>query len=632
LSRPVQLLNAKHFAMPTQNPRRPEDEDISTYDEATIGRAFKFSLIAFIALIVMGGAAFALLKRKHAPAPEKLTKLAAPVAQTFEKVDVPLVKFTDVTAEAGITFKHNNGAQGEKLLPETMGGGAAFLDYDSDGDQDILFVNGTYWPGKIPAGKQQTTAVLYQNDGKGRFTDVTAGSGLDVPIFGMGVAVGDYDRDGKIDVLITSVGGAHLFHNLGGGKFKEETANAGVGGDAKDWSTAATWFDMDNDGDLDLYVGNYVRWSPEIDREVDYKLVGVGRAYGQPMNFEGAFPHLYRNDGNGKFTEITEAAGLQIKNSATGVPAAKTLGVMAVDVDNDGYMDLIVANDTVQNHLFHNEKNGTFKEIGALAGLAFDGYGATRGAMGIDVARYRDDDTLGIAIGNFANEMTALYVSQGRALSFADEAITEGIGPASRLPLKFGVTFLDYDLDGRLDLLTCNGHLEEEISKVQASQKYAQSAQLFWNCGPTKKGCFIPVDQNKAGADLFKPIVGRGCAYADIDGDGDLDLLLLQTGGAPILLRNDQALKNNWLRLNLVGKKSNVEAIGAWVELKTAGKTLQRHVTATRSYLSQSELPITFGLGHAEKIDSLQIKWPGGSVQNVPPPASLNTTLVIQEN
>jgi hypothetical protein len=251
--------------------------------------------------------------------------------------------------------------------------------------------------------------------------------------------------------------------------------------------------------------------------------------------------------------------------------------------------------------------------------------------MGIDAARYRNDDKLGIGIGNFANEMTALYVEQERPLSFADEAITEGIGPASRLPLKFGVQFFDYDLDGRLDLLTCNGHLEEEISKVQASQKYAQSAQLFWNCGPTKKGCFIPVDQQKAGSDLFKPIVGRGSAYADIDGDGDLDVLLLQTGGAPILLRNDQSLHNNWLRLKLVGKKSNPDAIGAWIEVKAGGKTMQREVTATRSYLSQSELPVTIGLGQSKTIDSIKILWPGNSVQSVPPPSALNTTLTITE-
>jgi hypothetical protein len=349
------------------------------------------------------------------------------------------------------------------------------------------------------------------------------------------------------------------------------------------------------------------------------------------MNFEGAFPHLYRNEGSGKFSEIAAAAGLHVKGAGLGGATAKTLGVVAVDVDNDGFMDLIVANDTVQNHLFHNQKNGTFKEVGATAGIAFDSYGGTRGAMGIDVARYRDDAEMGIAIGNFANEMTALYVSQGRPLAFADEAITEGIGPTSRLPLKFGVHFFDYDLDGRLDLLSCNGHLEEEISKVQASQKYAQSAQLFWNCGLTKKGCFIPVDQEKAGADLFKPIVGRGSAYADIDGDGDLDTLLLQTGGEPMLLRNDQALKNNWLRLKLAGKKTNPDAIGAWIEVKAGGKTMQRHVTATRSYLSQSELPVTIGLGDAKAVESIKVLWPGKAAQDVPAPNELNTTVTITE-
>jgi hypothetical protein len=595
----------------------PDEEEVAAYSDATVSKAFRISLAAFMLLVTGASAAYFISKRKaEAPAP-KLTQLAAPAAKEIEKgVEIPAVQFTDVTALAGITFKHNSGAQGEKLLPETMGGGAAFFDFDNDTDQDLLFINATYWPGKTPSGRQPTTAALYRNDGKGLFVDVTAGSGLDVPLYGMGVATGDFDRDGLVDVLITGVGGCRLFKNMGG-KFEDVTASAGVGGAANDWSTAAAWFDLDNDGDLDLYVGNYVRWSPEIDREVDYKLVGVGRAYGQPMNFEGAFPHLYRNDGGGKFTEITAQAGLQVKNSATGVPTAKTLGVVPVDVDGDGYVDLIVANDTVQNHLFHNQKNGTFKEIGASAGIAFDSYGATRGAMGIDAAKYRDGDEVGIAIGNFANEMTALYLSQGKALSFADEAITEGIGPASRLPLKFGVFFFDYDLDGRLDLLTCNGHLDEDIVKVQASQKYAQSAQLFWNCGPTKKGCFVPVDQTKAGADIFRPIVGRGCAYADIDGDGDLDVLLLQTGGAPILLRNEQKLNHAFLRLKLIGEKSNPDAIGAWVTVKAGGKTLKRHVSPTRGYLSQSELPVTFGLGDAKAVDSIEIRWPSGHVTTI---------------
>lgn len=617
--------------MPASDPKlnSPEEEEVVVYDDATIGRAFKVSAALFVLIAVCAVAAFFILKRKPAPPPPKMTQLAAPVAQTYEKAQIPTVKFADVTAAAGITFKHNSGAQGEKLLPETMGGGAAFLDYDNDGDQDLLFVNGTYWPNKTPEGQKQTTAALYQNDGKGKFADLTAGSGLDVPIYGMGGAVGDYDRDGRIDVIITGVGGNRLFRNLGGGKFEDVTAVAGVAGSPKDWSTAAAFFDMDNDGDLDLYVGNYVRWSPEIDREVGYKLVGVGRAYGQPMNFEGAFPYLFRNEG-GKFADVTEAAGLQMKNSATGVPTAKTLGVAPIDLDGDSYMDLIVANDTVQNHVFHNQKNGTFKEIGAVAGVAFDSYGATRGAMGIDAARFRNDDAVGIAIGNFANEMTALYVSQGAPLIFADEAITEGIGPVSRLPLKFGIFFFDYDLDGRLDLLSCNGHLDEDIVKVQASQKYAQSAQLFWNCGPQKGGCYAPATEQYAGADLFKPIVGRGSAYADIDSDGDLDVLLLQTGGAPLLLRNDQELKNNWLRVDLRGKTSNPNAIGAWVTAKIGGQTLQRHVSPTRSYLSQSELPVTFGLGKSTKLDALEVRWPSGKTQTVQA-ASVNTTIRVEE-
>ena len=378
--------------------------------------------------------------------------------------------------------------------------------------------------------------------------------------------------------------------------------------------------DSDNDGDLDLFVGNYVRWSPEIDMQVGWKLVGIGRAYGQPKDFQGTFPYLYRNEGSGKFTDITESAGLQMKNATLGVPAAKTLGVSPVDLDGDGWIDLIVANDTVPNFVFHNQKNGTFKEIGGRSGIAFDSMGNTRGAMGIDVARYREDDSLGVVIGNFANEMTALYVSQpGKDISFTDEALTEGIGAPSRLPLKFGVFFFDYDLDGRQDILSANGHLEEEISKIQKSQQYRQAAQLFWNCGPTKTGCFAPVSINKAGTDLFVPIVGRGSAYADIDGDGDQDAILTQTGGKPVLLRNDQALQHNWLRLKLTGNKSNRDAIGAWIHARVAGKDLWRQVMPTRSYLSQSELPVTIGLGKNTAVDLFEVKWPNGSTQKIDP-------------
>jgi len=361
-------------------------------------------------------------------------------------------------------------------------------------------------------------------------------------------------------------------------------------------------------------VGNYVRWSREIDAEVGYKIDGVHRAYGQPMNFGGTFPHLYHNEGGGRFQEVTAAAGLHVKNTATGVPVAKMLGIAPVDLDGDGFIDLVVANDTVQNFVFHNERNGTFKEIGGLSGIAFDSVGNTRGAMGIDTACFTDEGKMAVLIGNFANEMTAFYVAQTEPLLFADEAISWGIGPPSRLALKFGVFFFDYDLDGRLDVLSANGHLEEEISKIQASQQYRQSAQLYWNAG---RSGLVSVSNLAAGPDLFKPLVGRGCAFADLDNDGDLDVVLTQVGGPPLLLRNDQSLGHHWLRFKLQGTRSNRDGIGAWVRVKIGGHTLARQVMPTRSYLSQSELPVTIGLGTSTQWDSIEVEWPGGQKQKV---------------
>jgi len=614
----------------------PDDlEELVSGDDAVIGQALKWSAFAFVSLLVAGFVIYKFLN----PGEEKIkpvnTLVEAPEQRVVSAEEyVPKVKFTDITTEAGIQFKHNNGATGDKLLPESMGSGVAFFDFDMDGDQDLLFTNGTWWPWDIKKepGLKPTTAVLYRNDGNGVFEDVTADSGLNVAFYGMGVAIGDYDNDGLPDVYCTAVGSNRLFRNLGEGKFIDTTKQAGVAGGENEWGTSAAFADIDNDGDLDLFVCNYVRWSRQIDFEVNYTLVGVGRAYGPPTNFQGTFPSLFRNDGDGKFTDISESAGIQIRSSATKVPMAKSLGISPVDLDEDGWIDFVVANDTVHNFVFKNKKDGTFTEMGGISGIGFDNNGKVRGAMGIDTARFRNDDALGIGIGNFANEMIALYVSApNNQLLFTDNAITEGVGPDSRLLLKFGLFFFDYDLDGWQDLLTSNGHLEEEITKVQKSQSYAQPAQLFWNCGGTPaKGGFAKVNGNKAGVDLFKPIVGRGSAFADIDGDGDLDVVFTQLHGRPLLLRNDQMLKNHWLRVKLVGNSANRDGVGSLVKLTYGDVTQWRLVSPTRSYMSQSETIATFGLGMDANQVELTVVWPGGSNQ-ILSVSELDTTILVKQ-
>ncbi len=602
----------------------PKPDDMPPQDDAVIGRAFQRSAIVIAAVVAVGVVfLFWWSGRKEMPG-ERKTELNAPELPRAV-ADVPTVKFTDFTTESGIQFTHFNGAYGDKLLPETMGGGVAFLDFNGDGAADLLFVSGRDWPwGKAESGKQKAeipagTVTLYRNDGHGHFTDATAGSGFESNFYGTGVAVGDYDNDGFVDVLVTGVGENHLFRNLGGGKFEDVSARAGLVNEPTRWSTSAAFVDYDNDGRLDLFICNYVKWSREIDQGVNYTLAGIGRAYGPPLNFEGSFPQLYHNEGGGILLDVSRAAGLQITNAATGAPIAKSLGIAPVDLNNDGWIDFVVANDQVQNFVFSNRHNGTFAEVGAQSGVAFDPYGLARGAMGIDSARFRNDNALGIAIGNFANEPNALYVAQNDSLLFADEAITEGLGPASRQLLKFGLFFFDYDLDGRLDVLTSNGHIEEEISKIQKSQSYRQPAQLFWNVSSRKGATFVPVPPEKAGADLFKPIVGRGSAYADIDADGDLDVVLTQIAGAPLLLRNDQKLGHHWLRMKLIGTKCNRDAIGAWVKVRVAGRTLAQQAMPAKGYLSQSESVLTFGLGMATRVDAVEITWPGGAVQKVSP-------------
>ncbi|HWL95326.1 MAG TPA: CRTAC1 family protein [Phycisphaerae bacterium] len=593
------------------------DEELVPVDDAIIGKAFRWSIVAFLIIGAAIGATVWSLKKTPPSVPPKETKFVAP-ERIVRSTAAPDVKFTDITAAAGIDFIRENGAAGDKLLPETMGGGCAFFDYDNDGDQDIFLVNGTHWPDKMPKGDGPLpTSALYRNDSKGNFENVTKGSGLDLSLMGMGTAVADYDNDGDSDVFITCVGSNRLFRNEGG-RFTDVTETAGVGGDPKGWSVAAGFFDSDNDGDLDLFVSHYIQWSKEIDFAVDYRLTGIGRAYGVPMNFEGAHSYLYVNRGDGTFEDASESAGIQIKNSATDVPAGKALGLCFVDLDTDGRLDVVVANDTVQNFVFHNLGGNKFDEIGAETGIAFDSMGNSTGAMGIDSCDVRNDGSCAIGIGNFANEMTSFYVAGKDPMAFTDMALAEGVGGPSRMFLKFGLFFFDYDLDGRMDLFECNGHIEEEINKVQPSQHYEQPAQLFWNAGPDAKSCYAEIPREKL-ADLAKPLVGRGAAYADIDGDGDLDVLLTQARGRPMLVRNDQQLGHHWLRLKLVGAKLNRDAIGALVEIESGGVTQRRCVNPTRSYASQVELPVTFGLGKNERADRIEIVWPDGTKQPVAP-------------
>ena len=584
-------------------------------DDAVIGRAFRWSGSAILLVVAVGLLVWWQLRDTGADV-EVIDETVAPADFRVDTaLEVPPIPFTEVAAAAGIDFVPQTGAAGEKLLPETMGSGAAFLDFDGDGDQDLLLLGGRSWSDEA----DRPSVVLYANDGRGRFADVTAEALGTLTPYAMGCATGDYDGDGDVDVYVTCVGANLLLRN-DGGRFTDVAGQLGVAGGEDEWGTGAALCDLDGDGDLDLFVANYVQWSREIDLAQSGSLDGASRSYLQPVGFKGSLPTLYRNDG-GTFADVSESAGVQVTNRDTGVPAAKSMGVAPVDIDRDGLLDLVVANDTVPNFVLRNRSAGgrlAFEEIGALSGIAYDSAGQARGAMGIDAARFRDDGSLGIVIGNFANEMTALYVDPAELLSFSDEANATGLGPATRGALTFGVLWVDADLDGRLDLFCANGHLEPEIAATQRSQSYRQSPQLFWNCGSDDPTCeFRPVT---GAPDLDVPTVGRGAACADIDGDGDLDVLLTASGLPPRLLRNDQALGHHWLRLKLVGAGGNTGAVGAELTLtRTDGAKLYRSVMPVRGYLSCSELPVTFGLGDDDAFRSLTVRWPDGAEQTLAP-------------
>jgi hypothetical protein len=584
--------------------------------------------------------------------PANTTAVTAPSTRERKAVPVPAVRFTDVTAPAGIRFRHFNGATPMKLLPETMGAGVIVLDFDNDHKPDLLFLNACPWPGLAKPGAAPPTVALYRNKGDGTFEDVTATigplgrDGKPLSFFGMGGTAGDYDNDGYIDLFLTGVGGNHLFHNEQGKGFREVTdaVVAGPGGwpgpDFKGdflsrkeplcFSSSATWLDYDGDGKLDLFVCNYVTWSPVVDKELGTSLDGKERRYGQPTNFKGAQCFLYRNKGDGTFEDVSKQAGVEVfeaegqGENARLRSVGKSLGVIVCDPDGDGWPDIVVANDTVRNFFFHNvERNGrrVFQEDGLLCGIAYAD-GKARGAMGIDYAPLYRDGRNAILIGNFADEPdTFLCQDDLKLLQFADVARSEGVAGPSRNPLKFGVFFFDFDLDGRLDFLTSDGHLDPGIGDIQGGQQYEQPPQLYWNAGRQGRG-FEPVTEATAGPDLFVPLVGRGGAYLDYNGDGAPDVVLTGNGGPARLLRNDNRLGHHWVRLELQGDgvRSNRSAIGAVVTLKAGGLVQRREVAAARGYLSQSELVVTFGLGKETKIDEVTIRWPGkaGGVQVIP--------------
>ncbi len=506
-------------------------------------------------------------------------------------------RLANVTAAAGIDFHHNSGAFGTKYLPETLGSGCAFLDYDGDGWLDILLINGMDWPGHK---RRSTTLQLYRNNRNGTFTNVTRQAGLAVEMYGMGVAVADYNNDGFPDIFVTAVGQNRLFQNTGKGHFLDVTEKAGLGGRSS-FSTSALWFDYDRDGLLDLFVCNYVKWSPEHD--IFCSVDGTHKSYCTPEAYRGSTCWLFHNRGDGTFEDVTAKSGIFDTTS-------KSLGVAMLDTDRDGWPDLLVANDTQPNKLYRNMRNGTFEDIAVRAGVAFSEDGKPRAGMGIDVADFDNSGIPGIAITNFDNEMIALY-RPGAGGTYSDAALKAGVAQASRNSLGFGCIFLDADLDGRLDLLAVNGHIDETVRNIRSNIGYAQPPHLFLNDG---RGGFRDVAK-QAGADFAAPKVGRGAAYGDFDRDGDLDILITTNQGPAALYRNDVTNGHRSIRIRLIGTKSNRDGIGAMVRLSTPDGVQTRMVKTGSSYLSQSELPLTFGLGKRDKVDRLVIEWPSGRVE-----------------
>ena len=508
------------------------------------------------------------------------------------------IRFEDITRAAGIRFVHNNGAFGKKYLPETLGPGVGFIDYDNDGWQDIFLVNGMNWPGH-PG--RITPSALYHNNRDGTFTDVTRKAGLAVPMYGMGVAVADYDNDGHDDLFVTAYGQNHLFHNNGNGTFTDVTKQAGLWG-IDEFSTSAAWVDYDRDGHLDLLVANYVAWTPATD--LYCSMDGKDKAYCTPESYKGVSVRLWRNRGDGTFEDATRKAGLYDATS-------KSLGIAILDANQDGWPDIAISNDTEPNKLYINNRNGTFTEKGVVSGIGFSEDGVARAGMGVDAADYNHSGYPSLAITNFSNQMISLYQNQKNGL-FVDIAPQSEVGRKSLLTLGFGCFFFDYDLDGWLDLFIADGHLDPDIEKVQQQVHYLEAPHLFHNEGGGK---FQDVAA-AMGKSFNERRVGRGAAYGDINNDGALDLIMTVNDGPAVLFRNTGAT-NHSLRVKLWGTKSNRNGIGAVVFVQSAQTGQKLTMRSGSSYLSSSELVLTFGLAKSDKADLVEIHWPSGITQRL---------------